>query len=137
MVASLVAVGFGSKLVICQSLLLDVVQLVDALLTGHELAHRSADHHGAYVRIALPRTPLFRRNNLQRGETSLEVQKNKEEFASGYTLAMPHLCAPWSSIKATNAEKSLNCSIVGEKHITPPGSIHHDMVPARRDATSG
>ena len=58
-------------------LLLDVVELVHALLSGHELADRRADHRVAYVVIATARTPLLRRDHLSR--SAPERQRGRRE----------------------------------------------------------
>ena len=61
----LVTIGLGSIFVVCERLLLDVVELVYSLLPGHELAHWSTDNSRADVCVASPRTPLLGRNDLQ------------------------------------------------------------------------
>ena len=61
-------------------LLLDVVELVHALLPRHKLADGSADHYVAYVIIATTWTPLLRRNHLLRSTSERqERQKGGEK----------------------------------------------------------
>ena len=64
---SLVTVSHGCKVSVGDSLLLDVVQLVDPLLARHKLADGSADHCGTYVVIVATRTPFFWGDHLQAG----------------------------------------------------------------------
>ena len=101
---SLVAVGHSSILPVGECLLLDVVELVDALLARHKLTHWSTDHCATNVLIATPWTPLLGRDNL--GEvrqlsalpTTHGRRRKTYRLQCTCTLATPHLCAPWSSM---------------------------------------
>lgn len=61
----LVTVSHLCKLCEVESLLLDVVHLIDSLLPGHKLRDRGANLEASNVVIALPRTPLFGWNDLK------------------------------------------------------------------------
>ena len=88
-VGLLVTAGLGSVLAISESFLLNVVQLVDALLAGHELAHGRTDDCGANIVIATPWTPLLRRNDLQ-----IAIECYARQVPSDQVLPWQcHICA--------------------------------------------